>query len=267
MLATNHVLSGALIGALARRPALAFGAGVASHFVLDTVPHWGNWESRSRFLRVAVPDGLVSLAAMTAFTALAPADRRAATAAGMTGALLPDMNKPASLWFGRSPFPAAVDRFHHRIQHEASGRAHLELVAAAAFAAAALIALRGRGRVSSQPSDSSQTRGMLLTRRGPGPLQHALGLLSRAVPGQGGRRASQQARWLARRPGRSPGAPSGRSHARAAMANPGRAGQVTAAGNMLPADHAHRRVPEGALEGAGGRMGACRPVSLDQQAA
>ena len=82
MLATNHVLSGALIGALVRRPMLAFGAGVASHFVLDSVPHWGKWESRSRFLRVAVPDGLVSLAAMTAFSALAPADRRAATAAG-----------------------------------------------------------------------------------------------------------------------------------------------------------------------------------------
>jgi len=97
MLATNHVLSGALIGALARRPMLAFGVGVASHFVLDAVPHWGKWGSHSRFMRVAVPDGLVSLAAMAAFTALAPADRRAAVAAGMTGALLPDINKPATL--------------------------------------------------------------------------------------------------------------------------------------------------------------------------
>jgi hypothetical protein len=239
MLATNHVLSGALIGALVRRPMLAFGVGVASHFVLDSVPHWGKWESRSRFLRVAVPDGLVSLAAMTAFTALAPADRRAATAAGMTGALLPDINKPAMLWFGRSPFPAAVDRFHNRIQHEASGRAPLELVSAAAFAAAALLALRGCSRVSSQPPDSSQTRGRLLTRLRPGPLQHALSLLSRAVPYQGGRRASQQARWRARRPGRSPEAPSGQAHARAAMANPGRADQVQQSGTcflriMLP---------------------------------
>ena len=109
MLATNHVLSGALIGALARRPMLAFGAGVASHFVLDSVPHWGKWESRSQFLRVAVPDGLVSLAAMTAFTALAPADRRAATAAGMTGALLPDINKrPRSGSAGRRSPPRST---------------------------------------------------------------------------------------------------------------------------------------------------------------
>ncbi len=43
MLLTNHVLSGALIGALARRPLPAFALGVASHFVLDAVPHWGEW--------------------------------------------------------------------------------------------------------------------------------------------------------------------------------------------------------------------------------
>ena len=202
MLATNHVLSGALIGALARRPMLAFGVGVASHFVLDAVPHWGKWESHSRFMRVAVPDGLVSLAAMTAFTALAPADRRAAVAAGMTGALLPDINKPATLWFGRSPFPAAIDRFHHGIQREAPGRAPLELVSAAAFAAAALTALRGCSRIS-----------------------------------------SQQAKWRARRPRR--------------------ADQSAAAGSMLPADHTRRRVPEGALKGAGGRMAGGRPANLD----
>src|ERR1039457_4066186 len=58
VLLTNHVLSGALIGALARRPLPAFAAGVASHFVLDAMPHWGQWGSQRRFLRVAVPDGL-----------------------------------------------------------------------------------------------------------------------------------------------------------------------------------------------------------------
>ena len=67
MLLTNHVVSGALIGALARRPLPAFAAGVASHFVLDAVPHWGDWGSRRRFLRVAVADGLVSLAVAGAF--------------------------------------------------------------------------------------------------------------------------------------------------------------------------------------------------------
>jgi len=142
VLLTNHVLSGALIGALAGRPLPAFAAGVASHFVLDAVPHWGDWDSQRRFLRVAVPDGLISLATMGAIAAAAPADRRLAVLAGMTGAALPDIDKPSNLWFGWSPFPAAVDLFHSRIQREAPRRAHIELLAAAAFGSAALVALR-----------------------------------------------------------------------------------------------------------------------------
>ena len=43
MLVTNHVLSGAVIGAAVRRPVPAFALGVASHFALDAVPHWGKW--------------------------------------------------------------------------------------------------------------------------------------------------------------------------------------------------------------------------------
>jgi hypothetical protein len=142
VLLTNHVLSGALIGALSRRPELAFTAGVASHFALDSVPHWGDWGSTRKFLQVAVPDGLISLVTMGAFAALCPAERRAAVVAGMAGAVLPDLSKPTRLWFGWSPFPAAVDRFHSRIQPEAAGRAHIELLAAGAFAATALAALR-----------------------------------------------------------------------------------------------------------------------------
>ena len=143
MLLTNHVLSGALIGALTRRPVVAFAAGVASHFVLDAMPHWGKWQDQRHFLRVAVRDGLISLAAIGAFAAVSSPDRRLAVVAGMSGAALPDMDKPVRLWFGRSPFPAAVDRFHSRIQHEAPHRVRLELAWAAAFAAAALTALRG----------------------------------------------------------------------------------------------------------------------------
>ena len=142
MLLTNHILSGALIGGLIRRPAPAFAVGVASHFVLDMVPHWGNWRNKRVFLRVAVPDGLISLATIAAFAAVSPPDRRVAVLAGMAGAALPDLDKPTSLWFGWSPFPAAVDRFHAGIQDEAPDRAPIELAAAGAFAAAALTVLR-----------------------------------------------------------------------------------------------------------------------------
>jgi hypothetical protein len=142
VLLTNHVLSGALIGALSRRPVPAFAAGVVSHFVVDAIPHWGKWGSRSQFLRVAVPDGLVSLATMGTFAAVSPPGRRLTVLAGMAGAALPDIDKPTLLWFGWSPWPGPVDRFHGGIQRESSRRAYVELLAACAFGGAAVIAVR-----------------------------------------------------------------------------------------------------------------------------
>jgi hypothetical protein len=145
MLVTNHVLSGAVIGAVSRRrPASAFFLGVLSHFALDAVPHWGKWHKRFRFMQVAVPDGLTGLALMGAMTALAPPDARLSVLAGMTGAALPDLDKPSIVFFGRSPWPPAVDRIHLRIQDEAPHRWKHELAAAALFLAAAVALLRGR---------------------------------------------------------------------------------------------------------------------------
>ena len=146
MLVTNHVLSGALIGAVTRRPAAAFALGVASHFVLDGIPHWGDWgDDRSLFLRVAVRDGLTGLAVMGAVTAMAPASARVAVLAGMAGAALPDLDKPSVEVFGRSPFPRVVDKFHSGIQRESRRRFPVEAAAGTAFVAAlAVLALRAR---------------------------------------------------------------------------------------------------------------------------
>lgn len=147
MLVTNHVLSGALIGATASGPGQAFGLGVASHFVLDAVPHWGNWRDRQQFLRVAVRDGLTGLAVMGAVTAVAPAERRLTVLAAMAGAALPDADKPCKLVFGRSPWPGFVNRFHGGIQRESLRRAPVEVAAATLFATAALtVILRARRR-------------------------------------------------------------------------------------------------------------------------
>ncbi len=142
---TNHVLSGAVIGAVSRRhPASAFALGVLSHFVLDAVPHWGKWTGRPSFMAVAVPDGLAGLAVMGTMTALAPCDARLAVLAGMAGAALPDLDKPSKVFFGRSPFPRAWDLFHMRIQDVAPHRLKYEVTAAALFGAAAVGLLRGR---------------------------------------------------------------------------------------------------------------------------
>jgi hypothetical protein len=146
MLVTNHVLSGAVIGAAARRPIPAFFLGVASHFVLDATPHWGKFGVGRRFFLVAVPDGLVGLAAMWIMTTIAPPNRRAAVFAGMAGAALPDLDKPSVVAFGRSPFPRVVDEFHVVIQREGSRRAHYEAAFAAIFATVAVALLRWRAR-------------------------------------------------------------------------------------------------------------------------
>lgn len=147
MLITNHVLSGAAIGAASGRPAAALPLGIASHFALDALPHWGRWRSREHFLRVAVADGLTGLGAMAAVYALTARERRAAVLAGMVGAALPDLDKPSELFFGRSPFPAAVDAFHGRIQDEAPGRFYShEVVGGLLFATAFAVAAGRRTR-------------------------------------------------------------------------------------------------------------------------
>ena len=150
MLVTVHVLSGAVIGAATRRPAVAFALGVASHFALDMTPHWGKWEGPPSFMQVAVPDGLAGLAVIGTMTALAPRESRLAVLAGMVGAALPDLDKPSNVFFGRSPFPRSVDRWHFAIQDEAPHRLKYEAAAAAAVCAAAVGLLRGplRGVVS-----------------------------------------------------------------------------------------------------------------------
>ena len=139
---TNHVLSGAVIGAAARRPVPAFALGVISHFVLDAVPHWGQWRGHDQFMQVAVVDGLTGLAAMAAMAAIAPDDTRVAVLAGMAGAALPDIGKPSVVFFGRSPFPRRVDEFHGRIQREAPHRLPHEAAAGVVLLAVAVTLLR-----------------------------------------------------------------------------------------------------------------------------
>jgi len=127
---TNHVLAGAVIGLVApRRPAKVALVAVGSHFVLDSVPHWGI-DDDARFRKVAIVDGLIGLATMRAVLGAVPRGTRVAVLAGMLGAALPDADKPMDMFFHRSPFPLQVDRFHQRIQRESAHGIRTELRAA-----------------------------------------------------------------------------------------------------------------------------------------
>jgi hypothetical protein len=146
VLVTTHVLSGAVLGALAPDLGSALTRGFASHFVLDAVPHWGG--EPGKMLRVAVPDGLVGLAAIAAVGVAATPSRRPAVLTGVFGACLPDIDKPSELFFGRSPFPWWFDRFHSMIQHERPHRWKREVGTAAGFALLAFAVLRSQHEVA-----------------------------------------------------------------------------------------------------------------------
>ena len=157
MLVTNHVLSGAVIGAATLRPLPAFLLGVASHFVLDSLPHWGQLDDDEHFFRVAVADGLTGLAAMGLVTRAVLKGGKAggggsgrgrlaaAVVAGMAGAALPDLDKPADVLLGHQLWPDAVNRCHRNIQAEAPHRfvSHA-VVAAVGFALTAAALIRRR---------------------------------------------------------------------------------------------------------------------------
>jgi hypothetical protein len=152
VLVTNHALAGAGIGLLLRRPAAAFVAGAASHVAMDLCPHWGDtrlgWEE---FVEVARLDGIVGLGVIAAVGAAAPPRHRLASLAGMAGAVAMDLDKPGRHFFGRSPFPALVDRFHRWIQTEAPAWHWVES-AAAGVLAFALVSLLDRAGGSGTPA-------------------------------------------------------------------------------------------------------------------
>ncbi|MGH9113677.1 MAG: hypothetical protein ACRDZN_15475 [Acidimicrobiales bacterium] len=145
MFVTNHALAGAAIGALVRRPVPAFVAGVASHIAMDMVLHYGDtgmdWEG---FVEIARVDGTIGLGVTAAVAATAPPAVRLGTLAGLAGACIVDMDKPGRHFLGRSPFPAAVDRFHLRIQREAPVGRWVEAAAALGLVTGVAAAFRVR---------------------------------------------------------------------------------------------------------------------------
>jgi len=145
---TNHALAGAAIGAVVRRPVPAFVTGVVSHVVMDLTLHFGEADMEwDEFLKLARVDGIVGLGVTAAVAATAPPAMRRSALAGLAGACLIDLDKPGRHFFGRSPFPRIVDRFHHRIQNEAPQGGWVEAATAAALLAAVAAAFRYRSGV------------------------------------------------------------------------------------------------------------------------
>jgi hypothetical protein len=144
---TNHALAGAVIGALVGRPAPAFIVGVASHVLMDMTPHFGEPDmGHNEFLRLARIDGTIGLGVAAAVAAAAPPSVRRSALVGLAGACLIDLDKPGRHFFGCSPFPHVVDRFHGHIQNEAPHGRWIEAATTGALVAAVGVAFRYRSR-------------------------------------------------------------------------------------------------------------------------
>jgi hypothetical protein len=129
VLATAHVLTGALIGRVVGRPVPAAAIGVVSHVALDAMPHWGMWPGtphmRGKFLTVAAIDGMT----LSAVLALMIRRRRpAAEIAGALGALVLDMDKPTALLGVGQLWPDRVHAVHLGVQrHEQPQRWRIDV--------------------------------------------------------------------------------------------------------------------------------------------
>jgi hypothetical protein len=137
--ATTHVLTGALIGHVVRRPAPAAVLGVVSHVALDALPHWGlpadTPHRHQKFLAVAAVDGVVLSGVLAG---LVRRRRPIAELAGALGALALDLDKPLELLGVRQLWPDRLHAVHVGVQrHERPQRWWID-VGVAALAVAAL---------------------------------------------------------------------------------------------------------------------------------
>jgi len=128
MLNTPHVLTGAVIGVATGNPVIGFLGGLASHFLLDSVPHTdpGTWhhdepfphpvnerDMTIGFVDLAIAIGLVLwLAGEAPLVAAAPL-------AAMFGAILPDILVVISLFWpkfstypGLNKYFALTEKYH-----------------------------------------------------------------------------------------------------------------------------------------------------------
>lgn len=131
MLLTNHAITGSLIGLAVGNPLMAFPLGVASHYAMDSLPHFGipgmSFRERRGFL-IGLADFL-SAVTVTVGLAYVAGDQAALVLAGAFGAMLPDLLYLPEIALGRRlRYPGR--QFHHDIQQgrEKPGRIWIDAV-------------------------------------------------------------------------------------------------------------------------------------------
>ncbi len=161
MLGTPHLLAGAAIGKVLRRPWLAWPAAFLSHFLLDYAPHLDSHALFGRPTGVTGPeaamgiiDGVVGIGLVLWLARGQPARRvmlGAATFAIVMDVL--DNALPWGAWFRVWPRTAWLSAFHHGFQHNlAPAHWPLGVVTQMTVVALALwVCLRGRATPAEHP--------------------------------------------------------------------------------------------------------------------
>jgi hypothetical protein len=159
MMATPHILAGAAIGKVTRRPLLAYPAAFASHFVLDYTPHL---DSHALYgvpvggptvpeAAIGIADFIIGAMLVIWLTRGRP-DRRVILGGAFFGIVIDLISLAPGLgpWLRTWPGTAWLDAFHHGIQHNVTA-AQWPLgfgtqVALIALALWVLLGSRGHGR-------------------------------------------------------------------------------------------------------------------------
>jgi hypothetical protein len=119
MLALNHAVVGSLVGVTLRKPELVIPAALASHFVLDVFPHFGNAESfgrmSRRYYRVITADGVLTAMTVIAMTQAWP-ELASIMWLGAVSAVFPDLFWPLALDTKPGSWANKFFRFHKGIQ-------------------------------------------------------------------------------------------------------------------------------------------------------
>ncbi len=122
MFLSNHVITGAVIALGVKDPVVAAPLAFASHFALDSIPHFGFRDKTIGFksprgFALGLTDGLVSLAIYSYLISNYPQHFWLITV-GMFFAALPDLFYIPDILFNKRFDPKFMQRFHKKIQIE-----------------------------------------------------------------------------------------------------------------------------------------------------
>jgi hypothetical protein len=128
--ALNHTVFGTLVAVTVKVPEIAIPVALASHFIMDAIPHYGNDPkaprgSRSYNIRIVV-DALASILILLFFLGLHPVNKGLVIVCSLV-AVMPDFLWPLALYIKQKGPLWGFFKFHKLIQKESRSGIFIEL--------------------------------------------------------------------------------------------------------------------------------------------